>query len=1038
MKAKNSLAPILALASFLFVHAAPAQRAYTRTHSVKQGENFIWCASYEERAGTVWWRIGRVLSTEDLAHPTLAAPIGSGSAVLAITGSGPYNREEVGYGWPERTWPVPLDTPKGLYAAEFSSDPVDWTGAAIVYFVIRPPSRSSSTKILFCYPFSTTLAYAGAWGSHVNLYDSFQPARARRVSLDRPLSDPKEYYTVHAPFLLEQFIRNLPGNPDIDTCTSFDLHNDPNLLNGYSLFISAGHDEYWSKEMRDHVEGFVASGGNAAFFSANTAWWQVRFRNGNRMMVCHKSGVEDSLAGVDDSRVTGNFASSPANREENTLTGVSYRRGTQGGSATPFTILDPDDPFLSGVPGPTFGSGLFGLETDAADYESDGAGGYRVTGRDGSPLNFKLLAVADMSSEVLAQSGRATMGYFKNHGTTFTAATTDWCFHLGDSSVARITRNVVTILSERTPGPAWTLPTRTYPGAAWSFVENVGTASAIAGIVHGDLFLLSSGAFVRKDPENPSVVSSATAIPVVPDLTCLGSDLWGRLLYAGTANQGIFYRNTHPANPAPWAGHVSPPSVGARCEGIGAITDQIFALFRDGTDQQLYQLMPGENWVRLGGPAPEFQAMTAFDGKLFAASVDGLYCRESASVDLVWTRIGSVPAPGIFSLGAYYGRLFALSGSRTGAALHWHSAVAECQTPFQDPQMLFLRGSATALGRLAGNGDFETLGGSTFTGAYTHVTRANDGLVLFYNRSDGSGSVVRYSNDGGQSVLKDYPAGSFGDWTHIVSAGAGPAGLGRKVLFYNSGGTLGIIGRFDPADGAFHSEWDSSAFATGWSHILSTQNGMLFFYDELTGDGAWGSVTSAGVFSTEGTVSGLLTGWEQIVSAGNGFLFFYNSTGQAALAEVRGSFRTVQDWPPGGFGSNWRLGDAANGLVLFYNPVSGGAITGGFNAAGFVPLHVYPDGAFSSGWERMVKLDRGFLPPLTRLYVKVHPGSGYLIRLQCVPYLSSTLQRAPSPTGPWTTLTTYDMPQSDFVEYHETNSPPGQAFYRTLAEPTPR
>src|SRR6185295_17981210 len=106
MKANNS-ASVLALASFLFVHAAPAQRAYTRTHSVKQGENFIWCASYEDHSGTVWWRIGPVLSTDDLAHPTLATPIVSGSAVLSLTGSGPYNREEVGYGWPERTWPVP-------------------------------------------------------------------------------------------------------------------------------------------------------------------------------------------------------------------------------------------------------------------------------------------------------------------------------------------------------------------------------------------------------------------------------------------------------------------------------------------------------------------------------------------------------------------------------------------------------------------------------------------------------------------------------------------------------------------------------------------------------------------------------------------------------------------------------------------------------------------------------------------------------------------------------------------------------------------
>ena len=29
------------------------------------------------------------------------------------------------------------------------------------------------------------------------------------------------------------------------------------------MFISVGHDEYWSSEMRDRVEAFVKAGGNA-------------------------------------------------------------------------------------------------------------------------------------------------------------------------------------------------------------------------------------------------------------------------------------------------------------------------------------------------------------------------------------------------------------------------------------------------------------------------------------------------------------------------------------------------------------------------------------------------------------------------------------------------------------------------------------------------------------------------------------------------------------------------------------------------------
>ena len=52
--------------------------------------------------------------------------------------------------------------------------------------------------------------------------------------------------------------------------------------------LSVGHDEYWSWEMRDAVEGFVAAGGNVAFFSGNDASWQVRFDEGCHTMTSYK------------------------------------------------------------------------------------------------------------------------------------------------------------------------------------------------------------------------------------------------------------------------------------------------------------------------------------------------------------------------------------------------------------------------------------------------------------------------------------------------------------------------------------------------------------------------------------------------------------------------------------------------------------------------------------------------------------------------------------------------------------------------------
>ena len=43
--------------------------------------------------------------------------------------------------------------------------------------------------------------------------------------------------------------------------------------------VIAGHSEYWTKGMRDNVEAARNAGTNVASFSANTAYWQVRYEN---------------------------------------------------------------------------------------------------------------------------------------------------------------------------------------------------------------------------------------------------------------------------------------------------------------------------------------------------------------------------------------------------------------------------------------------------------------------------------------------------------------------------------------------------------------------------------------------------------------------------------------------------------------------------------------------------------------------------------------------------------------------------------------
>ena len=73
--------------------------------------------------------------------------------------------------------------------------------------------------------------------------------------------------------------------------TSVDLDQEGiDLLDGASMFLSAGHDEYWSQPMWDALIDWREQGGHAVFMSGNEVFWRVRYEyNGDEpIMWCRK------------------------------------------------------------------------------------------------------------------------------------------------------------------------------------------------------------------------------------------------------------------------------------------------------------------------------------------------------------------------------------------------------------------------------------------------------------------------------------------------------------------------------------------------------------------------------------------------------------------------------------------------------------------------------------------------------------------------------------------------------------------------------
>ena len=392
------------------------------------------------------------------------------------------------------------------------------TNPTRVRFIVKSSHpRSSTVKILLMWPVTTYQAYNHTTlESQKCLYPSIpgpHPTyniRSHVVSFDRPYYG-ENYFTGDGEVKFLLWLKD--HDIHTDSCTSIDIHENATILDDYYLLVSFGHDEYWSKEMRDHVEDFIGKGGNVAFFSGNTCWWQVRFEDDSRKMICYKSAIDDPLTGIDNQRVTINWAASPVNRPENSMTGVSYRNGAQlfddgwkkakakyrvrAASHWVFedTGLNDND---------YFGEGIVGNETDAALFdEIDVLRAPVVTGKDGTPRSFRILASADLGDwRSNGQGGKVTMGIYTNWGTVFTAATIKWCTGLDDRVISKITYNVLTKLSK--PIKRWKTDVPSEPVIQNPIWKKIGLAKNVVtmtGHVEGHLFATTStNDLLRRDP----------------------------------------------------------------------------------------------------------------------------------------------------------------------------------------------------------------------------------------------------------------------------------------------------------------------------------------------------------------------------------------------------------------------------------------------------------------------------------------------------------------------------------------------------------
>ena len=222
--------------------------------------------------------------------------------------------------WAESAhWDVPVGAVSGIYLAKLTR--TDTNGASHIAFIVR--DDASTSDLLFKTSDATWQAYNGYGGNSLYVGGATGPPalnHASKVSYNRPFytrgggggSGSSEDWLFNSEYPMVRWLER--NGYDVTYTTDVDADRNGQLIANHAVFLSVGHDEYWSAQQRAYVTAARDAGTHLAFFSGNEVYWKTRWEpsiDGSgtpyRTLVCYKEGTLgenvcggkcDPLAGV--------------------------------------------------------------------------------------------------------------------------------------------------------------------------------------------------------------------------------------------------------------------------------------------------------------------------------------------------------------------------------------------------------------------------------------------------------------------------------------------------------------------------------------------------------------------------------------------------------------------------------------------------------------------------------------------------------------------------------------------------------------------
>ena len=235
------------------------------------------------------------------------------------------------------SWTVPTTATSGIYFAKAVR--TDTGGASHIFFIVRDDAGHSD--ILFQTSDATWQAYNTYSQNFYGCNGGFDSScRAVKISYNRPFytrSFEPQTWVFNAEYPM---VRWLEANGyDVSYFTDADSDRNGGLIQTHKVWMSNGHDEYWSGGQRANVEAARDAGVHLGFFSGNKIYWKTRWENSvdgantpYRTLVCYKETWDNAVTDpADPPTWTGTWRdprfSPPADggRPENELSGTICR-----------------------------------------------------------------------------------------------------------------------------------------------------------------------------------------------------------------------------------------------------------------------------------------------------------------------------------------------------------------------------------------------------------------------------------------------------------------------------------------------------------------------------------------------------------------------------------------------------------------------------------------------------------------------------------------------------------------------------------------